>query len=1112
MKNNLLRQFICMSKLAIIGFSMQCFFLTALMAGEGAAQAVKPVSEVKCNIGFDNKSLGDVFRIIEMETNYKFSFYEDLDLKQKITIAPQNQTLSELLLKISEVSGLSFKQVNNVIGVRPAEKNSRPQKSIEILILQSHRIRGKVISMEDGQPLPGVNVIIKDYNLGTITDNEGFYSIEAPSSDAVLIFSFVGFLKEEVSVQNRSVIDVALAPDITALEEIVVVGFGTQKRSDIVGSISSVSSESIVKTGQTNIINALQGSAAGVRVESSPLPGSSGTIRIRGLNSLNADNSPLIIVDGVPFDNMRAIDPNDIESIEVLKDASASAIYGSQAANGVLLITTKRAKAGETKINANFSYAFQNPAIEMDLMNGEEYLRYKTEVARTKNTSTDPIDVLGESEYQQYLAGVEVDPYELMLNRNAAAYQAQVSVSGGSATKYYVSGNYSRQDGLIRTTMFERYSLRTNVEMELTESLKLVNGAFVYRYNTNNVSNNDYGRGAMYRLSPYSIMKTNGMYTINPMPDDPLFGNPLGDAYYVSREDVNTGILNNTVLNLSIPQVKGLELEARYSVDLSFYRFGKYAPGTTKEGYGIAVPDAVPPQTVAGSAQRINTDNRKWYFDGLVKYKRNFGRHNIDITGMYSAFSNRYQRSSLSAQGFTTNDYLWYNMEASLLPLQASSDYNLRTLESQMFRANYNFDDRYYATFTVRRDGYSGFSDQQKYALFPSGALAWRISEEDFMKNNGWLDNLKLRLSYGLVGNQAISPYQTLARLTNDAGYVFGKSKSLGYKIQGLETNLKWETTSSMNIGLDYGLFRGRISGSVEAYHSITRDLLVQRSIPSMMGSSTIWDNSCKVLNKGLEFNLTGSPIRTNDFDLELNVNLSYNHNEILEVYGEKKDDIENRWFIGQPIGVIYRQEAIGIWQEDEAADAAVYGAAPGHPKLKDQPGEDGEIDYRIDAADRVIVGQTVPNLLAGFVVTASYKGLSLTINTYGAFGAEKEMTYKYLGDGRFRNFNFSDYWTPENPSNSFPRPGTITGDDQSKYGSLFVYDADWVKIKNIVLAYSIPSKAAKNLGIGSLDVFTSLQDYFTFTSFPFVDPETGSGIGSYPNNKQWKTGVRINF
>lgn len=1107
MKNNLLRQLIFMTKLGIVGALAQCLFLTVLLAEGANAQAKMPVSEVYCNLGFDNKSLAEVFKTIEKETNYKFSFYEDLDLSRNITITQKRQSLKELLLEISAKTQVSFRQVNSVICTKPADIN-RPPKDIEI-IMQSP-ISGTVTSIEDGSPLPGVTVRVKNTNLGTITDVDGNYSIDVPTENAKLIFSFIGFITEEIEIGNQSVINLVMVPDIMSLEEIVVVGFGTQKRSDIVGSISSISSKTLSKTGETNILNSLQGAAAGLRVQNSSSPGTSATIRVRGLNSLNADNSPLIIVDGVPFDNMRAIDPNDIESIEVLKDASAAAIYGSQAANGVLLITTKRATGGETQISANISYSIQNPALEMDLMNGEEYLRYKTEVARTNNLPED--NILSATERQQYLAGVEVDPYEMMLNRNAPAYEAQVSLSGGSKTRYYVAGNYSRQDGLINTTFFERYSFRANLDAEITDAITLSNSAFVYQYNTDNVSNNDFGRGAMYRLSPYSVMRSNGQYTINPMPDDPLFGNPLGDAYYVSREDVNTGVLNNTVLRVEVPQIEGLGFEARYSVDMSFYRYGKYAPGTTKEGYGIVVPDSDPPQMVAGKAQRTNTENRKWYFDGLITYKRNFGNHNIDLTGMYSAFSNKYQRSALSGEGFTTNDYLWYNIEASLLPLQVSSSYNLRTLESQMFRANYNFDNRYYATFTVRRDGYSGFSDNQKYAVFPSGALAWRIDQERFMQPVSWVDNLKLRVSYGLVGNQAISPYQTLASLTNNAGYVFGKSKSLGYRVNSLETNLKWETTSTFNLGLDYGFFRGRLFGSVEAYNSVTSDLLVQRSIPSMMGSTSIWDNSCKVLNRGLEFNLTGVPVQTNDFRWELTANISYNHNEILEIYGEKKDDIDNRWFIGQPIGVLYRQVAEGIWQEDEMAEAAIYGAAPGHPKIKDMPDENGEIDYKIDAADRTIVGQTVPDVLAGLSTTITYKGLSLTVNSYGAFGAQKEMTYKYLADGRFRNFNFQDYWTPENPSNSFPRPGTITGDDPSKTGSLFVHDADWIRIKNISLSYTIPNHISKKWGISSLSVYTSLQDYFTFTNFPFVDPETGSGIGSYPNSKQWKTGLRINL
>lgn len=970
---------------------------------------------------------------------------------------------------------------------------------------------------EKGEPLVGATVLSEDKKNGTITDISGSYRITVSVTDKLLIFSFLGYESEQVLIAGKTTLNVVLKETNTYLEEVVVVGFGNQKRRDIVGAITSVSAKDVIATGQTNVLQALQGKVPGLRIDNPASPGGEPSVRIRGLNTLTSSNaSPLYIVDGVPFYDMRALDPNDIQSIEVLKDASATAIYGSQAANGVLLITTKRGVTGKPTVNAAFSYSLQNPMTEIDLMNGDQYLAFKREAFRYKNpvayeaiTSEEQLirtllksDVGETSEYKQYAAGLEVDPYEMMLNRNAPITESSVSVSGGEKAKYYIAGNYLNNQGLVKTTYFDRISLRSNVDIDINNNIRLSNYMNLFQYKSSDLSGGSNGLSAMYRLSPFSVMYDEvGKHTIYPMPDDALYGNPLSDAYDVQKSKKRFGISNLTILRITVPGVKGLTAEGKFQFDKRQQKDGRFAFTNTAEGANGSV------------VERQYQDWNKWYAEGLLSYVKSFGKHNLDVTAMGSAEYRDYESSRLLASGVPVADYLWYRPETATNPLQTNTGYNERSLVGMMFRANYNYQSKYYLTFTVRRDGFSGFSENQKFATFPSGAFAWRINEEPFLKSVKSIDNLKLRLSYGKIGSQGVDIYETLAKLDNTAGAVFGKIVETGYVIRSLPNNLKWETTTATNIGLDFGFMKNRVNGTIELYNKISDDLLISRNIPIMMGVTSLRDNSAKVQNQGFEISLNGSPVRTKEFEWQLGVNYSYNKNQILEIYGEKKDDIGNRWFIGKPIGVVYTQKAIGLWQESDLGtdEALLYGAVPGKPRFEDLPGTDGEKDGVINDKDRQIIGTTVPPHMLGLSTSFSYKSVTLSVAANGAYGHVKRATYQYYDDPRFRNFNFS-YWTPETPENKFPRPGSISGDTESQHGSLFTFSADWFKIKNITLSYDLPAQLLKPMHIQSLSVYCSLQDYFSFYTYPFVDPETGSGLGAYPNNKECKFGMRLSF
>lgn len=959
-------------------------------------------------------------------------------------------------------------------------------------------VKGQVTD-ENGTPLAGVAVFTDDMSAGTTTSADGTFRMEVPSENSTLTFSCLGYNDVRQKVGMKSDFLITMEESNSMLDEVVVVGFGTQLRKDIVGSIASVSADEIRSSGESNVLESLQGSVPGLRIDIPSSPTAEPAVRVRGLNSLSSDNTPLYIVDGVPYEDMQSLNPNDIQSVEVLKDASAAAIYGSRAANGVILITTNRSRGGETIVNASFTYSMQNLAKDPDLMTGAEYIAYKMECARTKGTSTEIADLLTGAEYQQYLKGLEIDPFKMMTHRNAPMYEASLSVQGGDDVRYYVGANYTDRDGLVRGTGFQRVSIRSNLDADLGKYVTLSNSTNIYQKDSDDIDGGDYGLGAMYRLSPYSVMyNEDGTHAISPMADDPLFGNPMSDAYDIPKMNRTRGIGSITTLKVDIPHVQGLSVSGKFAFDWRNWTLGRYAPETTKEGQGAA------------TATRKYTNTSKWYAEALVAYRNNFGKHNIDLTAMFSAESREQEGQNQEASGLSTDDYLWYQPETASNPVILSTSYNLTRNVGMMFRANYNYDNRYYATFTVRRDAFSGFSENMKWATFPSGAVAWRISEEDFLKGVRNIDNLKLRVSYGELGNQAISAYETLAKISNEAAHTFGKDKYLGYKVSSLPSSLKWETTATLNVGLDFGFFSNRLFGSVEWYNSITRDLLVERSIPSMLGQASMWTNSCKVQNTGFEVSLTGVPVQTKNWEWSVGVNFSYDDNNILEIYGEKKDDTGNKWFIGQPIGVVYTQKCIGIWQQDEAEEAAKYGCEPGYPKIEDiGGGEDGGPDGKIDDNDRQIIGTTVPPYLLGLRTSLRWKDLTLTIVANGAFGHVKQASYKYLDDGRFRNFNITGYWTPENPSNTHMRPGI----NPEYTGSLYVYKADWFKIKNITLSYNLPAKLLERQSfIRSCQFYVTMQDWFSFYDFPFVDPETGTDIGSYPSAKQFKLGVNISF
>lgn len=1049
----------------------------------------------KISLDMGNVMLSEVLYEIESVSEFKFLFNrKDVNVDRKVSIKVTKKPIAAILSELFSGTDVRFEVLNKQIILRKEVGKTisqvTPTTVQSLPIPQQFVVTGSVIDSQ-GIPLSGANIIEKGTTNGVTADFDGNFSIDVTNENATLVVSYIGFGTKEVPVNGQSSLTVTLEESAAALEEIVVVGYGSVKKRDVVGSVSSVSSEKLEQNSNPDVFQAIQASVPGLNINrGSGNPGSSGSIQIRGLNSISANNTPLIVLDGIPFSgSITDINPNDISSVEVLKDASASAIYGSRAANGVILINTKRGKDGKTVIEFNTYFAVQDEAVEYEMMNADQFFQFRKEAHRTEGTITGnetdseaaPL-ILEQNELKSYERGESVDWMDEMLNNMPIRQNYQISVnSGNEKFRNYLSLAYVDEDGLQKKTGFERVTLKNNLELlSLAPWLKLGDNLLFSHNNYDRMVWGINNQPAYYRLSPLARMyEDDGSYTRFPQANDELLVNPEAENELSTRSNNFTNFFNNIYLEVTPEFAEGLSYRLNFGTTLRYTKEAIYWPRGTWLG-----------DANNGLAQV--EDSRLWEYtlENIVKYSRTFGDHSLELTGLYSIQSSDLERTTSGSAGFVTDDLLWYNLNAGETPILPSAGFNPKNewgLESLMGRVNYNYKSKYYLTATVRRDGYSGFAVNNKYGTFPSAAAAWRISGEEFMKNMGWVDDLKFRVSYGTVGNQAVGTYRSLAQLRN-AQYVFGETVVGGVKVNSLRNdNLGWEKATTLNIGADFSFANGRISGAADFYTTETDDLLLSREIPKMTGQQSIIFNIGKLKNVGYELALNTIPIRTKDFTWNLGVNFSTNKNEIVDLYGNQEDDVQNQWFIGEPLNVIYDYEFDGIWQlgeEDEIAASATPDRQPGDTKIKDQNN-----DGVIDADDRKIVGVQQPDWLGGLNSTFTYKNLSLNVFVQSVQGIDR--TFREEGvSARFNKAPY-DYWTPENPSNTWFRPRINAG--PTPLGSIDVYDGSFVRIKDITLSYNLPPSLLQKTGLVKTQIYVNLHDYFTFTKFPYVDPESGA-------------------
>lgn len=954
-------------------------------------------------------------------------------------------------------------------------------------------ISGRVTDV-NGAAVSEATVAVEGTHTGAISDKNGAFKLVV-TRGAVLHISALGYKTVALRIDNERPVAVTLAQDNgRTINDVVVVGYGTQKRSDITGAVVSVPKARLSQLPVTNVFQSIEGVVSGLNVTTtSSVPGSTPAVTVRGQNSMTAGTDPFVVVDGIPLSktggSINDINPNDIASVEVLKDASAVAIYGVNGSNGVILITTKRGTTGKATIRYNGYAGFENIAHILKPRDGAAYVQ-KWADYNAQSGLTPQYPVPNAAELPYYNTGKTTDWMDA-ITRQGTIQDHSLSISGGTKdAKYFISGDYLNEKGPIYGFNYKRVSIRSNLDVTITNFLTVGTSLFF--------ANNNYdgGRANMLNataMSPYAQeTDSTGRYIIYPMYPELLYTNPMLPLY---SDQINRSV-NANGNGYAEVRFPGILSGLKYRLNASY----TYLPTRVGSYNGRAVND------LNGTASLVTTETRSYILENILSYVNDFGKHHIDFTGLYSAQQRLYNSTTAGAVGFI-NDQLSFN-NLGMGATQTSTSYADRyRINSQMGRINYSYDSRYLFTATVRRDGSSVMgANTSKYGVFPSVALGWNISNERFLKNLAVISNLKLRGSYGKTGNEAIGVYSTITK-DKTAKYPFNGLVSTGVVADNLgNNNLHWESTQGLNLGLDFALLNDRISGSIDAYHTKTSDILLKRNIPVMTGFTTVYDNLGKVDNKGIEVTLNTRNVVAGDFRWESTINYSGNRNKILDIYGDRKSDVGNKWFIGQPIGVIYDYKMTGVWQEGEDVTKQDPTAKPGFIKFADI-NHDGKITAD---SDRVVQGQLAPKWMGGFTNTFHYKNFHLSIFIQTVQGITKnDNDLNYVDESGRRNTPAEvGYWTAANKSQEFP--ALTTAANSARRGYAYPRDASYTRLKDITFSYTFSQHVLDALKLGSATLYVSGRNLYTWTKWIGWDPENnvsmrGTGdagtLGSWTNN-----------
>ncbi len=983
------------------------------------------------------------------------------------------------------------------------------------------RIAGRVTDAS-GAPIGGATVLEADNGQnGTVTDADGKFTLTALPSSRLSV-SYLGYLTREFPIGTADYFDVVLQEDVAMLDDVVVVGYGTVRKSDLTGSVASVSTDDLLRGGKADAVGAMQGALPGVQIQrSNNKPGGTYNILIRGLNTISGSTSPLVVIDGVQGASLENINPDDIERIDILKDASSTAIYGSRATNGVVLVTTKRGKKGTVKIDYNGYVGFRQYTHLPNMMSGDEYVQLAREATRAKNNNVykDDSEIFTPSELKA-IADHNYFDWVDAVTGTAVMTNHSISASGGNdVTAYSISAGYYYEDGMMEPQEFSRYNLRAAIDVQPVDYLKF--GINMYgTHSVRDTGNSDLLQDAI-RLRP-TYHPTN----LITGEEEWAYSNGQYNALITQQNEYNKtkhyNLLGN--LYLEILPVKGLSLKTTFSPNIRFNEIGQYRGKYTKANKGTNDP-------TSNYAKNSYTD---WVWDNQITYRFERNDHRFDITGVFSMLETKVENLRGIGDGLSYNS-LWYNLQGGSKKNTSTSGYTQTNLMSYLARANYVFRDKYFVTASIRFDGSSKLARGNKWGSFPSVAVAWRLSGEEFMKSAEWLDNLKLRLSFGQTGNDNVSAYQTQGSISAANYYTFGSSNVIGYVPGNLRNlDLGWERTTEYNVGLDFGFLGNRISGSIEYYNRLTEDLIMNKTVPVTTGYSSVKANVGSVRNTGFEMLLNTENVRTKNFSWRTQLTFAYNKNKIVDLqYKEDlssrgqslhgmQGDFSNLWVIGQPVDMNYNIVTAGIWQLDEAEEAAKYGCTPGQYKPLDLNG-----DGVITDADRVIDGKRTPDWTGGMTNIFTWRGFDLSFQLSFQTGArlKNQFYVSYALEGNAMNFNNlrRNYWTPENPSNEAPQPSNMgaynnvkgTWNNETKATTTHRFaSSNFLKVNYITLGYSFKESTLKRVRMSNLRVYATVQNPFLWSAKDVVDPEqlTASINGTDYITRNVIFGVNVGF
>ncbi|MBC6988721.1 TonB-dependent receptor [Hymenobacter sp. BT491] len=1129
--------------------------LTALLVMTGvrgaAAAPAGPTHDVltrRISLKIDNQELKTALRLIGQQAEVKFVYSSQLiDTRQKVTLQVREQRLDEVLNRLLTPLDLVFEVLQDQVVISRAETTGaaapallpKPQPSPPPADVT---VSGRV-TQANGEGLPGVTVLVKGTTNGTTTDTGGNFTLNLPDANATLVISAIGFVTQEVSLQGRTQLNVALQTDVKALEGVVVIGYQTQKKSDLTGSVAQISQGDIASIPVTGVSQIMQGKAAGVAItQATGAPGENIAVRIRGVGTIN-DNNPLYIIDGVPTkDGINQISPNDIESINILKDASSAAIYGARASNGVVIVTTKHGKTGKPRLSVSAYTGVQTASNLIKMANTSQYVAAYNIAAQNDGRDQIPATLAATLPNVNWLKEVL---------KPAQQHNVQMDVSGGGEnSQYIVSGSYLKQDGLIKNSSYDRYNLRTALNSTLSKYVKVGTNLNLSYSKTRQVgtSGDGFGDGnpgasivryALFRTPATPVYNEQGQFVDLPMADGKVasafFGdgiNPVALADAANRNFYRYSALGNAYVEVS--PVERLHIRSDYGITFQITDYKQFF-----KTFGIDRSFNSPPQLA-----QSNTNEFNYNWTNTAVYDLPLGKSTFNFLVGSEAIKNNVRAISASRRGYVDQSPTFQYLDSGTGIQQNGGGEAHSSLLSGFGRVAYDYDSKYLASFNFRRDGSSQLSPGLRAQNFYSGSVGWNLAQEQFMQGISAVSLLKLRASIGQLGNSAIGNYPYASLVGGGFYYPFG-----GVSTQGLSIvtkgnpNVRWETSTQTNVGVDLGLLKGALQFTADYFIKNTSDVLLFLPQPSSAGNGgNPAVNAGKIRNNGLELELLYRSAIGKDWSYNLTGNFATLHNEVISlgtappIVGGR---IDNNYYatltaVGHPIGAFYLLQKEGIFQNAQEVFTHAYqgpGVKPGDVKYKDISGPDGVPDGVIDGYDRTFVGSPIPKFTYGLTGNVRYKNIDLSAFFQGIYGNKLYNQVNTDIEGFYRAFNITErvathYWTAEGSTNEFPRLSWTGASNNKMPSDRFLEDGSYLRLKNLQLGYTFGDKILAPVRVSSVRLYASVQNLLTFTKYTGLDPEqgtnsnslgdgvraTGIDFGTYPSARTFTVGINASF